>query len=148
MENKRKFNAVDLIIVLFVLALVVAGSFAVKLLRTEKTVETKIIVVELTKQKEFFTKIIKTGEIAYDGVGNTKLGEVIDFEVSDAMSDGISTLKGEVDRSLFPERYDIKLTIEVPKTTDVQVGKQMWIETPTYKCNGYVLDVADKGGAE
>lgn len=144
---KRKFNAVDLIIVIFILIVIAGGIFAVRMLGSEKTIETKTIVVELTKQKEYFTKIIKKGEIAYDGVENTRLGEVVDFKIENAKSDGISTLDGTVGRSPFPERYDIMLTIEVPESTDVQVGKQMWIETNTYKCNGYVLQVTDAGKA-
>ena len=140
---KRKFNALDLLIVIIVLAFVAGGIFAVRTFTTEKTGETKIITVEVVKQKEYFTKVIKEDDVVYDGVKNVKMGKIVGYEVNNSMIDGFSAIEGTVDRVDYPGRFDILISIEVPVSADVQVGKQMWFETSTYKFGGYILGVEE-----
>lgn len=139
---KKKINILDIVIVIALIIVVAAGAFFVNAIRNKPEGETKFITVEVRETKDFYKDIIKVGDIAYDGVQNTKLGEVREFKVGPAMTDGISTLTGEVERTEIPDRYDILLKIEVPAETEVQVGKQMWIETALYKCDGFILEVS------
>lgn len=139
--DKKRFNIIDLIIALVIVAVVFAGAYAVKLMSADGNTETKVITLEIKQQKESFCKVVKKDDVAYDGTTNTKLGKVVDFKIQPAESDCRSTKDGTIKKSVIPERYDIYIDIETPKDTDVQVGKQMWIETSVYKAGGYILGV-------
>lgn len=144
MKNK-KFNAIDVIIILFVAVVLVGGTFFVKNFMNGDSGETKKIVIEVLDNEKSFCDIIKTGETAYDGVENVKLGEIVGVEIKPAETDSFSSLDGVIKHTTIPERYDMLLTLEIPQETDVLVGKQMWLETPTYKCSGYILEINDGG---
>lgn len=146
MKNK-KLNAIDIIIILFAAVIIAAVAMVVRQFAGSGDGEMKKIVVEVTERKETFCNILKKEDIAYDGVENVKLGKVVDFEVKPAEIDSISSIDGTIKHTSIPERYDILLTIEVPQETEVPVGKQLWIETSLYKCDGYVIEV-DDGGKE
>lgn len=139
----KKYNIIDILIVCLIAAVVAGGIFAVRQFTKESETETKTIVLEIRQQKDSFCKVIKKGDVVYDGVENTKLGAVKDFEIKPAETDGKSALDGTIKRVQIPERYDILLHIEAPKDTDVQVGKQLWIETSLYKASGYILGVTE-----
>lgn len=147
METRKKLNSIDVIIVLIAVILIAGGAYAIKQFAGSGEEKSKTIVVEVREQKESLCNILKKDDIAYDGVENVKLGKVVNYEVLPAEIDSISTLSGTIENVLIPERYDILLTIEVPESTKVQVGKQLWIETSLYKCSGYVLEVDDGGKA-
>ena len=138
---KKKINVLDILIILFLAVVVVAGAMLVKGFMSSESTETKIIVVESTKLKQSFCDNLTTGETAFDGVQNVELGKVVDCEVKPCEVDSISADDGTVKRVKYPERFDALISIEVPKQTDVQVGKQLWIETQTYKCSGYVIEI-------
>lgn len=145
--EKKKFNVIDTLIVVFVIVVIAGGAFAVRQFMNRGDGETKTIVVEVTERKESFCSILKKDDVAYDGVENVKLGNVVDYEVKPAEIDSISSLNGTIKHTVIPERYDILLTLEIPQETDIQVGKQLWIETSLYKCDGYVVEVNDGGKA-
>ena len=145
--GKKKFNAVDAIIILFAVIIVAAVAFIVRQFINSGDGEMKRIVVEITEQKESFCNILTKNDVAYDGVENVKLGTVVDFEVKPSEIDSISSLDGTIKHTTIPERYDILLTLEVPQETEAPVGKQLWIETSLYKCDGYILEVDDGGKA-
>ena len=145
--EKKKFNAVDVIIILFVVIIIAVVAFIVRQFINSGEGEMKRIVVEVTEQKDTFCDILTKGDIAYDGVENVKLGTVVDFEVKPSEIDSISSLDGTIKHTSIPERYDIFLTIEVPQETEAPVGKQLWIETSLYKCDGYIIEVDDGGKA-
>lgn len=140
----KKFNIIDVLIVVLIAVIAAGGIFAVKQLTKEKDTETKIIVLEIREQKESFCDVVKIGDTVYDGTDNKELGKVKDFEIKQAEKDGKSTVDGTVKHSEVPDRFDILLDIEASKNTDVQVGKQMWIETSAYKASGYVLGVTEE----
>lgn len=142
---KKKFNVIDILIILFIVLAVGGGTFAVRSFMNRGSGETKQIVLEVTDKEENFCKVIKKDDEVYDGVENVKLGKVVDFEIKDAEIDSISSIDGTIKHTKIPERYDILLTIEIPQETDVQVGKQLWIESSMYKCSGYILEVNDGG---
>lgn len=147
MSEKKKFNAVDLIIVILVIIIAAGGFFAVKHFTGKSSEETKTIVLETKKKKKDFCDVIKTGEIAFDGVQNVELGKIEGVEIKPAVEDTISVLDGSIKSAEIPNRYDAYITIEVPESCDVAVGKQVWIETGTYKCDGYVVEVNYNGKA-
>lgn len=142
-EKMKKFNIIDVLIVVFVAAVVAVGMLAVNRFTKDEATETKTVILEITDQKEGFCSVIKEGEIVYDGTENTKLGTVTSYEIKPCEKYGTSLIDGTVKRSEVPDRYDILLYIEAPKDTDVQVGKQMWIETSMYKASGYILGVTE-----
>lgn len=139
----KKFNIIDILIVVLAVIIVVGGIFAVKQFTKETDTEKKTIVLEIKEQKDEFCKVIKSGDIVYDGTDNKELGKVKSFEIKPAVKDGKSLLDGTIKSTEIPERYDILLDIETAKDTDVQVGKQMWIETAVYKASGYILGVTE-----
>ncbi len=139
----KKYNIIDVLIVIVIAAIIGGGIFAVRMLTKEDNTETKTIQLEITEQKESFCKIIKEGDEVYDGTENKKLGKVVNFEIKTAQKYGKSAIDGTIKKSEIPDRFDILLDIEAPKDTDVQVGKQMWIETSTYKASGYILGVTE-----
>lgn len=148
MSEKKRFNAVDLIIVISVIAIAAVGFFAVKHFTGKTSEETKTIVLETKKKKEGFCDVVKVGEVAFDGVQNTELGKIKYVNFKPAVEDTISVLDGSIKSAEIPNRYDVYITIEVPADSDVAVGKQMWIETGTYKCDGYIVEVNYDGKAE
>lgn len=147
MSEKKKFNAVDLVIVVLVIAIAAGGFFAIKMFSEKSEEQTKIIVLETKKKKESFCEIIKPGETAFDGVQNTELGKITDVQVKPAVEDIISVVDGSITNAIVPNRYDVYITIEVPESSEVAVGKQFWIETKTFKCDGYIVKVDDNGKA-
>ena len=147
MEDKKKFNVIDVLIILLVAVVIVVGAFVVRQAMNGSDGETKMIVVEVTERKKSFCDILKKDDLAYDGVENVKLGKVVDFEVKPAQIDSTSSSDGTIKRTTIPERYDILLSLEIPQDTEIQVGKQLWIETSLYKCDGYVIKVDDGGKA-
>ena len=139
--EKRKFNLTDIIIVLFVAAVVAVSAYMINRYAEPETGETKTIVLEVTSQKKAFCDAVKKDDIAYDGVQNVELGRIVDYEIKPAVTDSVSLNSGEVVRAEIPDRYDVFLKIEVPKESDVRVGKQLWVETSIIKCSGYILEV-------
>lgn len=141
MNKTKKFNAVDVLIVLFVLVLIVGGAYAVKRYNANGTEETKTILIEAKELKKSICDAVLKDDIAYDGTKNTKIGKITDFEVKQATTSSISSKEGIVKTVEIPERYDLYLEIEVPKNTEIQIGEHFWIETSNLKCNGYVLGI-------
>ncbi len=141
--EKKRFNIIDVLIVLVIVVVAFGGIAVIKQLTKETDMETKTILLEIKKQKQSFCDIIKKDDTVYDGVENTKLGKVKNFSIKPAETDGFSKLDGTIKKVNVPERYDIYLEIEAPKDTDVQVGKQFWIETSVYKASGYILGVTE-----
>lgn len=139
----KKFNIIDVLIVVLIAAVVGGGIFAIKMFTRETETETKTVILEISDQKESFCSVIKENEIVYDGTENTKLGEVIKYEIKPCEKYGKSMVDGTVKSSEIPGRYTVLLYIKTPKDTDVQVGKQMWIETSIYKASGYILGVTE-----
>lgn len=144
MKGKKKINILDVIIVIFVVGVVLGATALVQSFAGDSVSETKTVVVEATQLKESFCNILKTGEIAYDGVQNVKLGEVIDYEIKPCEKDSVSVKDGTIKRVKVPERYDVLITVEIPAETEIVVGKQMWLETSIYKCSGYVLEINEQ----
>ncbi len=139
--KKIKFNLIDILVVVLVLALIAGGVFFAKSYNKNEEQGTKTIVLEAKELKKSICDVVKTDDIAYDGTKNTRLGEIVDFEVKPAMTDSISSRDGVVKKVEIPERYDLYLTIEVPQNSDIQIGEHFWIETSVFKCNGYVLEI-------
>ena len=142
---KKKFNALDIFIIVAVIIVCAAGIYVVRQFMNPAEEGTKTVVVEVNDKKESFCKILKKNDEVMDGVENVDLGTIIDFEVKPAETDSISTLDGVISRTTVPERFDIKMTIEIPQSTEVQVGKMLWLETDFYKCSGYILEINDGG---
>ena len=142
---KKKFNALDVLIAVLIVVVCAGGIFVVRQLMSPADEGTKTIVVEVNDKKESFCDVLKKDDKVMDGVENVELGTIVDFEVKPAETDSISTLDGVISRTTVPERYDVKFVIEIPQSTEVQVGKMLWLETNFYKCSGYILEINDGG---
>ena len=142
---KKKINALDVFIVILVVVVCAAGVFVIRQFINPADEGTKTVVVEVNDKKESFCEILKKNDKVMDGVENVELGTIVDFEVKPAETDSISTLDGVISRTRVPERYDVKFVIEIPQSTEVQVGKMLWLETNFYKCSGYILEINDGG---
>lgn len=109
-----KFNVMDVIIVLVLLAAVGAGVLLLGGGSHEGSSETRTIElqVELAKQEEAFTKLPKVGDKADIGVKEKMNVTVTKVEVKPAMTTGEDILSGTCPLVEIPERYDVLITLE------------------------------------
>lgn len=151
---KFKFNVMDIIIVLILLAVIGAG---VILLgggtATGGSAQTKTIElqVELAMQEEAFTKLPKVGDRAAIGVKEKMDVTVTRVEVKPAVTSAEDIIGGARPLVEVPERYDVFITLEgegvetdgAVKLNDVaaRVGDEAVIKSKNWAGVGVFLGV-------
>ena len=149
-EKKFKINIVDFIVVLVVIAVVAAAALILKPRLfaggTVAETETKIITIELAKQKQYMTENIVVGEMAYDAIGNTNYGKVVSYDIKPATETVVSKTDGSVKTANIPERYDIYVNFEASADSTAEVGKLATIYTKSFKASGYVIGINKNSG--
>ncbi len=109
---KRKFNWVDVVIIVLIIALLYGGySYILK----PKGVAVDKVPVEVTYRVDNVliesANGIKIGDIFKDKDTNQVVGEVIDKEVTDAY-DFVETGDGRIVKSKLPNKYTVYFTIK------------------------------------
>lgn len=158
---KKKFNFVDVLIVLVVLAVVFAG---VKVLSGKEGKMTTAVrdvsfTVEVAKSDKSFADAIKIGDDIYDSKKGGYYGKVTGVEVKPATGIGANTAEGKYVISEFEGKYDVYITVSGTPTsvTDgnimfasqkVKVGEEMFLKSAAYVGYGYAVDVHFDGEAQ
>ena len=136
-ENKKKFNLIDLIIILVVLAVAFVGW---QVFSTERKTEGNEIIykVNILKTEEYLVHEIQIGDKLFDSVKNFEIGEIIDVQVTDAVESVYDGEKNEYRTETVPERKDILLTVKgIGSTTnqgttvngyELYIGKKMCVK--------------------
>lgn len=140
---KKKFNVIDGLIILFLAAVVAVGMVYVRRISKPAEEGTKTIVLEVREKKELFASVMQEGDQLWDGTQKKEFGVLKSVEKRPARKDVVSQKDGTIRSVEIPERYDIYLTVEVPESEKVNVGKGLWLESQRYKCNGYILEVSE-----
>ncbi len=158
---KKKFNFVDVLIVLFVLAIAVGG---IKVLSgKEGNVTTAVkdvsFTVEVAKSDKTFADAIKIGDDIYDSKKGGYYGKVTNVDVKPAKAIGANTTEGKYVMSEFEGKYNVYITVSGTPTTvtdgnimfagqKVKVGEEMFLKSAAYVGYGYAVDVHFDGEAQ
>ncbi len=158
---KKKFNFVDVLIVLFVLAVAFGG---VKLLSGKEGKVTNAVrdvsfTVEVAKSDKTFADAIKIGDDIYDSKKGGYYGKVTNVEAKPAKTMGANTAEGKYVISEFEGKYDVYITVSGTPTTvtdgnimfagqKVKVGNEMFLKSAAYVGYGYAVDVHFDGEAQ
>ena len=131
---KFKFNALDLIIIVIVAAVLCAGALLFTKVNKDKAVEFTIEVKELTKSSaDAFEKSV--GKRIVYGTKNSDYGVITKVETEPCKRMSKDTLNGKVIWDTYPERYTANVTIKADiyetetafagATEEVRVGQKM-----------------------
>ena len=140
---KKKLNVIDLLIILFLAAVIAAGMLYARKISKPAEEGPKTIVLEVTEKREGFLSVMQEGDQLWDGTQKKEFGVLKSVESRPASKDAFSQKDGKIRKVEIPERYDLYLTVEVPESKKVNVGKGLWLESQRYKCSGYVLEVSE-----
>ena len=156
-KKKRKFNIIDFLILLLILALIAALVYAFSPLSQFKKLWTTNEVkfqyqVELKNVDSQFKDLIKPNDSVYDPVTKNSLGKVIKIDNTQSSSDlGYEmTTNGEPEGKFVPinGEYDIVIVIETTANFEegigytvngsrVAVGEKLHLRFPNYFGDGY-----------
>lgn len=158
MSNKTKntrsrFNFLDILIVLFVLAVAVVG-YKYFLNTSEKSSNVKEIsyVVELKRKSADYQEQIKPGDDILDAIKGGYYGKVTDVTWEKCTEINTNVETGEFVKADVKDRYNYYITITGIPTTytdskimfasqDVRVGNEIYIRSKNYSGAGYVVDM-------
>lgn len=151
---KVKFNAIDLAIVLVLVAVLIAG---VLLLggggSAGETAETKTVqlVIELTDKDDTFINLPKEGDVAMIGVKEKMETVVTKVEILPATKRAENIVDGWSGSSELPGRYDVRITMEgqgmeTNETVTVngvaaRVGEEAFVKSKNWAGAGFFVGV-------
>ncbi len=157
-KQSRKFNFIDLLIILAVLLLaaIVINIFTPLSLFGERLKKENVTVqytVEFTNVDQSFVDKIKEYDNVVDSVSKFSLGKVAAVDASTNYTElkySESTGTGIV--ATYPDRYNLLVTITVEATYEsgegyavrdkrIAVGEKMALRFPDYAGEGYCIDV-------
>ncbi len=143
----KKFNVIDIIIVVALVAAVCAGF----LLTGGSDVAddaTKLITVEIPEKREGFSENVVIGDKAIDKVEKNELGVVTAVEVKPCEKNSYDRDNGGIVKTAIPMRENVYVTIETDADTEIEVGKSLSVITKHFSGAGYVVGVeCFEGGA-
>lgn len=140
----KKFNAIDVIILLVIIAAVaLAGAVKLTGVSTREEKDTKIVTLELVEKREDFAANIIVGDKVTDKIMNTVIGEVVGVETRPCEKNGYNQETGEPIVIKVPERVDVFVSMEVDVDEEIYVGKSLSVLTKHFTGSGYVVDVAE-----
>ncbi len=152
-----KFNAMDFVIVLLILVVAVGGFlFLTKGNQTQTVTENAIVElsVEVARQEEGFSKLIKVGDEVVLGEKEKLHAKVKGIEVKPATMVGYDIVEGKTLESVQPNKYDVIVVLEgVGREADdfikigetpIRVGKNMAMKSKDWAGYGFVLTVDAK----
>ena len=144
---KKKFNIMDIIIILVVIAVCAA---VVLVMGTNKQLpkaeEPATVVLEIPQKSESFCNAAQEGDIIKDTNTKKEWGKIIKKEVKPAETILTSAEEGKFVKSLVPDLYDVYLTISFNsgKEDVAKIGKSVYIQSHDYACTGFVVEILDE----
>lgn len=151
-EKKRRFNYVDVILILLVIA---AGVVGVKFLSKTSLVASEVpevsFTVEVKNNPPAYKELIHEGDDIKDAIKGGTFGKVTGIEVvpnKEYMEDKIN---GAFVETSHEGREDVYITITGTPTTfgknimfasqEIKVGKQVFIKSKEYVGSGFIVDM-------
>ena len=146
-ENKKRFNLIDLLIIVVVIGVIFV---AIKYFNGGANFgnsENNIITYKLNIQSEerYLIDEIQVGDKVFDSVKNFEIGEISDILTTEAVDKTVT----------IPERYDSLITVKSKGSVgkdgifvngiELQIGKSMFIRGANFAAKAIVWDV---GGAK
>lgn len=151
-NKKRRFNTVDTLIVLLILAVVAAGGIFLKMTAQKNggadSFEVEYV-IEFRTVRDEFTDNIEVGTQIVDSAKKYRLGEVIGVSSTPAKYTGVDLNSGELVYYDYPEHSDMSVTIRTTAVLDddgmyiidngyrMSVGTTVYVRTPNYVGTGY-----------
>ncbi|MBE5039198.1 DUF4330 domain-containing protein [Ructibacterium gallinarum] len=112
---KPKFNAIDFVILILLIAALAAGSLFLSKRSNQKgvTQNAKIeFMVELTSQEKEFADLPQVGDSVSVGEKEKMPATVTKVEVLPAKTMGYDTVNGRIFETTVPDRYDVQITLQ------------------------------------
>ncbi len=153
--TKHKFNFIDVIIILAVIAVAAAAIFifgANRLFADSETVGVEYV-LEFRMVREEFLGNFKTGVEVVDASKKYRLGEVMSVSSTASTFSGTNLLEGTLYYSDYPERFDVSLTVSARAKVDsdgmyildegyrMSVGTTVYVRTPDYTGTAYCTQI-------
>lgn len=151
---KIKFNSIDLLIIILLIAVTAAGGWFMtnrgkqSALSSNKTVE---VTVELTDKDKAFTELPKIGDRVVLGEKVKMNAVVTKVDIKNATMLGYDTLGGRILDSEIPEHYDVQITVQAQGSESpgevtingngVRVGMGIAMKAKDWSGYGYALAV-------
>ncbi len=144
MSTKKRFNIMDAVIVLAVVAVIAAVILVMGINPKTTAGGTKTVVLEVKEKTEEFCLIPQEGDIILDAATKEEIGKVVGKRTEEAEIILTSAEEGKAVKSKIPDRYSLYLTLELHTGLDkAKIGKSMYIQGHTYACSGYVVEVVE-----
>lgn len=154
---KTKWNAMDTVLVLVIVAILAAGGwFLLGRSDTKTTVQNKTVevMVELTQQSEAFTKLPKLGDAVVLGEKEKMPATVTKVEIFPAYMQGKDLINGKYTDAAIPGLYNVQITVCGEGTesnaavaingTAIRTGEPMAMKSKNWAGYGFVLAVDAK----
>lgn len=151
-KKKHRFNAVDALIILIVLAVIAGGGLFIWSRGVGKSGQNSFdveYVIEFRTIRDEFADNFSEGTKLIDSAKKYQLGEVIAVSVTPATFTGTNLVDGKLAYSNYPEHSNVALTVRTTASLDsegmyiidggyhISVGSTMYIRTPDYVGMGY-----------
>ena len=151
---KRKWNAIDTILVLAIIAILAVGVWFLSGRSGADTAQNKnvSVMIELTQQDEAFTKLPKVGDSVSLGVKEKMPATVTKVEILPSYSITADMINGRYREEAIEGKYNVQITVTSSGTeTDeaveingnpLRVGEACAIKSKQWAGYGFILDVA------
>lgn len=155
-NKKRKFNFIDFLIILIVVAIIGAAAYLVgakKMFAGDAYSLDVEYVVEFRQVRDEFLDCFTTGVEAVDAAKKYRLGEVIGVESTASIYTGNDLVNGKLVYSNYPEHSDVRLTIRSTAKLDakgmyildggyrISVGSVVYVRTPGFTGTAYCIRI-------
>ncbi|MGQ9825107.1 MAG: DUF4330 domain-containing protein [Desulfotomaculales bacterium] len=155
---KGKFNVVDVLVALVVLALIVLGAYKLFFVNRGVAEQNGEIEYQILVEKVRIptAEAFVEGQVVRDVQSNTVLGKIVKREISPA-KEAVPTADGRLVLAEVPEKYNVLLTLSsravvsennvMVGSVEVKIGAQVKIKTNLASSTGviYGLKVIRKG---
>ncbi len=141
---KKKFNIIDLVIVLVIVAVTAAVIMIMGIKDKTEQTQPKTVVVEVRQRSENFCNTPQEGDIIINATTKEEIGTLLKKEVVPATNIVSSVEDGTFVNAEIPEYYDLYLTISIHSDTDIaKIGKSLYVQSHNYACTGFIVDVPE-----
>lgn len=139
----KKFNIVDLCIIVFVaVAVIFATIFLKNITNTQNQSQNNfVITLEAKEVKESVCNAVEKDKTVYDKVNNKAIGTLVDYSFKESEKYNVSEEDGKVKNVSVPDSYDLLIEIELNTRDDIYVGKFLSIKTKDFTAAGNVIKV-------
>ena len=118
MKNKIRFNIIDVLIILIILAIVVVGFVYLNGRSADSGSSEFTYDVFFKEVPAEFADAIQTGAAVFDGVKIIEIGNIVDFTENNAVRYEFSSQKGEYVETYIPDMYDVTMKVSAKGTCE------------------------------